>query len=181
MNHESSPAGPAKGRLSCADARLQASAWLDGEWPFSDPLREHLAACEGCRAAVDGMRALSARLAPLRFDAPARDLWPGIAAAVSRRRDPASRGEGSSRRPLVIRAAAALVGSAATLGLLTALEGLDRGAGGGGTQAERTHWPAALHDDGGGAYSLRADFEGQLLALLARENGGRQEDGSKER
>jgi hypothetical protein len=167
MKHDSNRMEPARGGLDCADARVQASAWLDGEWPSSDALASHLLACDDCRAHVEDLRALSARLAPLRFETPEPDLWPALAqraiAARSRRAPP--------WRTIAQRAAAALVGCAGTAALLQATEGGP--ANDAASPDPRPKWPTALHGGSEGAEAIRTTLEQHLLAALERTTGER--------
>lgn len=66
----------------------QLSAYLDDELPAEAraALEAHLAACEACRTVRDELRAVVAWAPTFAGQAPARDLWPGIAATIERQR-----------------------------------------------------------------------------------------------
>ncbi|MFZ5786799.1 MAG: hypothetical protein ACOY3Y_10190, partial [Acidobacteriota bacterium] len=67
----------ARDRLDECDAEIAARGW-------PTDVETHLRACPGCRAHADELRALLVRAACLPREAePARDLWPGIAAAIA--------------------------------------------------------------------------------------------------
>jgi anti-sigma factor RsiW len=61
------------------------SAYLDGELDAADRQRvdAHLAACAGCRAALDDLHQMVRRARALDDRPPARDLWPGIEARIT--------------------------------------------------------------------------------------------------
>jgi anti-sigma factor RsiW len=90
----------------------QLDAWLDGELSPADRTgaERHLGECAECREAAARLRALRDTAAALpREIAPARDLWPGIAARLNEPAVvpfPARRGPG---RPLALAAAAAVL------------------------------------------------------------------------
>lgn len=82
-------------------ARL--SEYLDGDLDAADRrlVDQHLASCEACRAALDGLRAVQAQ-ARAWADAPAApvaDLWPGIAARLTGPREIAPAGAAASAGP----------------------------------------------------------------------------------
>lgn len=60
------------------------SAYLDGDLDGTDrlELEAHLAECGSCRDVLADLRAVVAQARGLGDTAPARDLWPGIAAAI---------------------------------------------------------------------------------------------------
>jgi hypothetical protein len=63
----------------------QLSGYLDGELDAARraPLEEHLAGCEACRAVAEDLRRIRNDARNLGDILPGRDLWPGIAAAMS--------------------------------------------------------------------------------------------------
>jgi hypothetical protein len=66
------------------------SEYLDGELSAREArqLEEHLATCDDCRSVAAGLRAVIEAAALLPADVePARDLWPGIAAATTAREE----------------------------------------------------------------------------------------------
>lgn len=154
MKHDSGP-------MACDSARLQASAWIDGEWPASSVLVAHLEGCDECRGHVETLRALSARLAGLRAAEPEADLWPSIAA----------RARAAARRPQqgiqrARRIAAALIGCAITAALLEAASLLLTQATRGNAVAQRAAWPAALHQESNAFRELSSAPEQRLLASI---------------
>lgn len=64
-------------------ARL--SEYLDGDLEAAEraALEAHLGSCEGCRRALEELRAVVGRAAALEARAPAEDLWPGIEARIA--------------------------------------------------------------------------------------------------
>ena len=60
------------------------SEYVDGTLKVDERRRveAHLSGCEGCAAIADELRAVAARASTLADRAPARDLWPGIAARI---------------------------------------------------------------------------------------------------
>jgi len=86
--------------LSCGEAREQLSARMDGELADERALAAHLERCGACRAHERELAAFARGFEALRDAAPVRDLWP----ALERRVRPAT--------PLLVRAAAALLGFA---------------------------------------------------------------------
>jgi hypothetical protein len=62
------------------------SEYVDGELPREDEARleAHLPSCAECRDIVEELRAVAARAASLPDAPPTHDLWPGIAADISR-------------------------------------------------------------------------------------------------
>ncbi len=107
MNHDA---------LSCASAREQLSARLDGECARADALRTHLLACGACRMHERALASLAHGFEALREPVTLPDLWPRI----ERRLQP-SRPYGSSA-PWLARAAAALLGFASLGGAALWLE-----------------------------------------------------------
>src|SRR5471030_13424 len=63
----------------------QLSAYLDGDLPEGERgyVESHLAACELCRADLDGLRRVVRRAASLDDRPPERDLWAGIARSIA--------------------------------------------------------------------------------------------------
>lgn len=151
--------------IPCDSARLQASAWKDGEAPASKALESHLDSCDDCRRHVEQLRALSARLAPLRSTEPAADLWPEIrarAVAAARAKNPWNQ--------RLLRLAAALVGCAGTAALLEVASSMEREPAR-GEVARHGQWPAALHEESPAALELRDAPEQRLLASIDRNEG----------
>jgi predicted anti-sigma-YlaC factor YlaD len=62
------------------------SEYLDGELEPTDAelAARHVAECPACRRALEELRGVAARARALPHAAPARDLWPGIAARIGR-------------------------------------------------------------------------------------------------
>jgi anti-sigma factor RsiW len=60
------------------------SSYLDGDLakPEQLDLEAHLETCATCRQALEGLRAIIAAAPEYRGEAPAADLWPGIAAQI---------------------------------------------------------------------------------------------------
>jgi len=73
------------------------SEFLDGELAPDDraAMDAHLAGCEGCRTTLDELRRVVARASRVQDSAPARDLWPGVAARIGT--TPGARGSVFSR------------------------------------------------------------------------------------
>jgi anti-sigma factor RsiW len=95
--------------MSCAETVARLDAFVDGDLDEAgfQELEAHLAECGACRAQERRSRALLAEAAALpRALAPARDLWPGIAARIAADARPASRP--AWRRPWTLAAAAAI-------------------------------------------------------------------------
>ncbi len=151
--------------IPCDSARLQASAWKDGEAPASKTLESHLENCEDCRRHIEQLRALSARLAPLRSAELVADLWPGIharAVAAARAKKPWNQ--------RLQRIAAALIGCAGTAAMLEVASSLGREPVR-GEVARHGQWPAALHGESPAALELRDVPEQRLLASIDRNEG----------
>ena len=75
----------------CEKVRLAAMAALDGETPSlsEQEIHEHLATCVACRAEVEQ---LQQAMAPLNRQKPrvfAKDIWPGVEAALRQQAAPA--------------------------------------------------------------------------------------------
>ena len=94
--------------------RERLSDYLDGALPqaTSEEVGAHLAACDGCRAVHDDLRAVAQAARAMGPLEPPRDLWPGIAQGLRPREE--SRGgwapsTPSSRAPRPLLAAAAVV------------------------------------------------------------------------
>lgn len=184
MKHDVHHGAHAERPLACADARLAASAWLDGEEPASAKLTRHLESCADCRAHLDDLRALAERLdalrdgpwdvsaarAPASTGAPGPDLWPGIAARAS--------AAGRARRawrPVALRAAAALIGCAGTAAMLQVLargESLSSSVPPSVSQTGLPAWDAPLRADRDGPVALRGSLEQHLVAALERTRRG---------
>jgi predicted anti-sigma-YlaC factor YlaD len=165
--------------IPCCLHRLLATFWLDGDAPAPGPVRRHLAACAGCRAAVAAHRAVaqtlartaSARQEPLPPFLPAR-----IEAGWRAGREPAS-----ARRHAVRWTASAAVACVALALLLLVLpdrpsgpRDAGRSAGEGITVWGATAaWPegAALGDPQRWTAALQQPLEGELA--LAVEDGHR--------
>lgn len=163
---DSNSEGPAPApSLPCDSARLQASAWKDGEAPASQALESHLESCDACRSHVEELSALSARLAPLRGAEPVADLWPGIRARAA----VAARAE-SPWNQRMKRIAAALIGCAGTAALLEAASAMGRDPAR-AELARHGQWPAALHEESSAALELRAAPEQRLLASIDPREG----------
>ena len=146
--------------VPCDRARLWASAWIDGEAPASQALESHLASCDACLQHVEQLRAMNARLAPLRGAEPVADLWPGIRARTA--------AGASAQRPWnqrLSRIAAALIGCAGTAALLEFASSTG-GEPVRGELARRGQWPAALHEASPEAFELREAPEQRLLASI---------------
>jgi anti-sigma factor RsiW len=103
--------------LSCASAREQLSARLDGECARADALRAHLLACGACRAHERALASLAHGFEALREPETLPDLWPRI----ERRLQPGSSRSNPSA-PWLTRAAAALLGFASLGGAALWLE-----------------------------------------------------------
>jgi len=102
--------------LSCAEADLTLDDYLDGELDQAtrQELERHLAGCPACYEQERALRALLAQAAALPDELqPERDLWPGIAARLERRRvvpfAPARRRAGFGSLFALAAAAAALL------------------------------------------------------------------------
>lgn len=151
--------------IPCDNARLQASAWRDGEAPASKALESHLEGCDACRRYVEELGALSARLDSLRSAEPVADLWPGIrgrAALVARAESPWNQ--------RIRRVAAALIGCAGTATLLEVGSAMNREPAR-GVVARHGRWPAALHEESPAALELLAAPEQRLLASIDPDTG----------
>jgi anti-sigma factor RsiW len=75
--------------MTCERVRERLDEYLDGALaePEFQEVELHLASCAGCREEERSLRAVIALAAALpREKAPARDLWPGIADEIARRR-----------------------------------------------------------------------------------------------
>jgi hypothetical protein len=79
MNELNSSSDPWNGELS---------DYLDDELDAGErtAVEAHLEQCTACRDDLDALRAVAARAGALTDTPPAADLWPGIAAAIDRRR-----------------------------------------------------------------------------------------------
>lgn len=153
--------------IACDRARLEASAWCDGEAVASRALEAHLENCAACRRHVEALREWSARLLPLRYAEPVADLWPLI-----RARTQTSQASPANWSLGIRRIAAALIGCAGTAALLEAASSMEHGAAR-APVASHEQWPAALHEQGSTALELRDSPEQRLLASLDPMTGGK--------
>jgi hypothetical protein len=75
--------------MTCTEMDAHLDAWVDGTLPERDKasVRRHLSGCERCREDERRLRELLAHASALpRSIAPRRDLWPGIAREIERRK-----------------------------------------------------------------------------------------------
>lgn len=75
-------------KLDCDDIETRLQDFVDGVLEPGEErrMREHLAACDGCRSEEGRARRLRARVAELpRSIAPPRDLWPEVASRLEER------------------------------------------------------------------------------------------------
>ncbi|HTF91022.1 MAG TPA: zf-HC2 domain-containing protein [Planctomycetota bacterium] len=165
MKHQPDSPDRSSEASACSRARLEASAWIDGELPDASEFLTHLETCGACRDHAEQLRVLRERLEPLRACEPVADLWPRIAARAASTA-PAARGWS-----LRLRYAAALfVGFAVTAGLLELASRWNH------PEQKRfaessPRWPAALHEDPTDAEALRTAPEQRLLASFDRTPG----------
>lgn len=93
----------------------QLSGYLDGELAVAEraALEAHLETCAGCREVLDDLRRVLAVAPAYAGRVPRRDLWPGIAEAIDRKREArlpvAPAGRRAPRFTLVELAAAAVL------------------------------------------------------------------------
>ncbi len=147
--------------LTCAHARAQASAWIDGELADASEWNAHLARCKDCRAHLAELRGTMALLAPMRREELTTDLWPRIAeeALASRSR---SRPRWTHH---VARFAAAFVGFAGTAYLLRSTTA-EHASGPAMPETTTVGWTAPLHAPQQDLRRLEASAERLLLASL---------------
>jgi len=150
--------------MTCAEARERLDDYVDGELDEAafQEMELHLAGCPACRDVERQLRALLAHAAALpRAQAPARDLWPEIAARVGRRRvlPFAPRRWGT---PALVAAAAAVVAVVSAVGL-SRVTGPATGPS--PHTAVATGHPASA--GGEGLEAAEAEYERAAAALMA--------------
>jgi hypothetical protein len=127
----------------------QLSGYLDGELAVAErtALEAHLETCAGCREVLDDLRQVLAAAPAYRGTVPDRDLWPGIARAIDRKREArlpvAPAGRRTHRFTRLELAAAAVLCMAIGGGTVWMLRGDGRGSAGPTEVATLTQAPGS--------------------------------------
>ncbi len=156
--------------MSCEEIQGRLDDHVDGALAAAEAaaVASHLAGCEACRREESALRALLARAAALPEEiAPARDLWPGVAARL---------GEGADVRRAsgpTWWGAAALAAAASVIAALGALVALRGGPTAPARPVGGTAVPAAAEANPGLA-AAEGDYEratAELMAALDQQKG----------
>jgi len=155
--------------MTCLEMDARLDAWVDGTLPQAEreTVEQHLERCERCREDERRLRELLAHASALpRSLAPGRDLWPGIAREIERRKA-WSWPRLTTWQPLLAVAAAVLVALGAIFfgqPAVTPVHTVVVPSPGSGSPYELR--PAAVSSDPGVA-AMERDYQDAATALIA--------------